>query len=122
LRHLQTDDGQQINTGYGRASRALGYVMEIWPGRWVATVRNVIGLPSSLTATKQAAIGLYRSRKSGEDGDQWIRELNQTVANEIDPAYRTKEKRKWPVDLMEASGTAARSPSSRSIAICVRPS
>jgi hypothetical protein len=89
-------DGQQINTGYGRASRALGYVMEIWPGKWIARVRNVVSLSSSLTAAKQAAIDLYRSRKNAEPKD-W---LNQTVANEIDRAYWSREKRKWPVDLM----------------------
>jgi hypothetical protein len=92
-------DGQQINTGYGRASRALGYVMEIWPGKWVARVRNVISLPSSLSAAKQAALDLYRSRKSGEPSDR-IRGLDQTVANEIDRAYWSREKRAWPLDVM----------------------
>ena len=33
-------DGVQINTGSGRAPRALGYVMEVFPGRWMARVRN----------------------------------------------------------------------------------
>jgi hypothetical protein len=94
-------DGQQINTGYGRASRALGYMMEVWPGRWVARVRDLASLPSSFTAAKQAAIDLYRSQKSGEPKD-CIEELNQTVANEIDRAYWTREKRKWPVDLLSA--------------------
>jgi hypothetical protein len=100
-------DGQQINTGYGRASRALGYVMEIWPGRWVARVRDLVSLPSSFTAAKQAAIGLYRLRKSGEPKD-CIEGLNQTVANEIDRAYWTREKRKWPVDLMGAHRQSAK--------------
>jgi hypothetical protein len=86
-------DGQQIN---GRASRALGYVMEIWPGKWVARVSNLIGLPSSLTAAKRAAIEFYRSRDSGEPKD-W---LNEAVATEIDRVYWNRGKRKWPVDLM----------------------
>jgi hypothetical protein len=30
----------------------------------------------------------------------WIEKLNQAVANEIDQAYWTREKRKWPVDLI----------------------
>jgi hypothetical protein len=90
-------DGQQINTGYGRASRALGYVMEVWPGKWVARVRDLASLPSSLTAAKQAAIDLYRSRKSGEPED-W--NLNQTAANEIDRAEIARQRRTWPVDLM----------------------
>ena len=33
-------DGVQINTGSGRASRALGCVMEVLPGRWMARVRT----------------------------------------------------------------------------------
>src|SRR4029450_3027811 len=88
-------DGQQINTGYGRASRALGYVMEIWPGRWVARVRDLTSLPSSLTAAKQATVHLYRSRNSGKPED-W--NLNQTVANEIDQAEFARQRRTWPVD------------------------
>jgi hypothetical protein len=90
-------DGQQINTGYGRASRALGYIIEVWPGRWVARVRDLASLPSSLTAAKQAAVHLYRSRNSGEP-DDW--NLNQTVANEIDRAEIARQRRTWPVDLM----------------------
>jgi endogenous inhibitor of DNA gyrase (YacG/DUF329 family) len=100
-------DGQQINTGYGRASRALGYVMEIWSGRWVARVSNLISLPFSLPAAKRTAIHLYRPRKNGEAKD-WIEELNQAVANEIDRAYRTREKCKWPVDLMGAHRQSAK--------------
>ena len=30
----------------------------------------------------------------------WIEKTNQEVSNEIDRAYWTREKRKWPVDLM----------------------
>jgi hypothetical protein len=86
--------------------------MEMWPGKWVARVRNIISLPSSLTATKQAAISLYRARKSGKpkDGDEWIKELNQTVTNEIARAYWTKEKRKWLWTSSEANGIEPRSP------------
>jgi hypothetical protein len=92
-------DGKLINTGYGRASRPLGYVMEIWPGRWVARVGNIVGLPSSLTAAKQAAISLYRSRKSGEPKD-WIAALNQIAANEVDRAAIERQRRQWPLNLM----------------------
>jgi hypothetical protein len=80
--------------------------MEIRPGKWVARVRNVVGLPSSLTAAKQAAISLYPSSKSGEPKD-WI---NQTVANEIHRTYWAKEKRKWPVDLMGGQRHRAKKP------------
>jgi hypothetical protein len=48
----------------------------------------------------------------------WIEKLNQRDANEIDRAYRTREKRKWPVDLMGEIG-GQRLPS---ILSCVRPS
>jgi hypothetical protein len=73
-------DGQQINTGYGRASRPLGYVMEIVDGRWVARVENLSSAPLPLGAAKKAAIELYRSKDKGQP-KHWIRELNlATVA------------------------------------------
>ena len=53
-------DRKQINTGYGRASRPLGYVMETSPGRWIARVRNRRSNPLPLGAAKKAAIELYR--------------------------------------------------------------
>jgi hypothetical protein len=86
--------------------------MEVWPGKWVVTVRNIIRVPSSLTAAKQGAIDLYRSRKSrkSKEGNEWIKELNQTVANEIDRTHWTKEKRKWPVDLMGGHRHRAKKP------------
>jgi hypothetical protein len=86
--------------------------MEMWPGKWFARVRNIISLPSSLTAAKQAAISLYRARKSGKpkDGEEWIKELIQTVTNEIARAYWTKEKRKWPVDLIGSQRHRAKKP------------
>jgi hypothetical protein len=52
-------DGVQINTGSGRASRALGYVMEISPGRWMARVRSLGSDLLSFGAAKQEAIRLY---------------------------------------------------------------
>ena len=54
-------DGGHINTGYGRTSRPLGYVMEIHPGRWIAMVGNSSSATLSLVAVKKAAIELYRS-------------------------------------------------------------
>ena len=38
----------------------------------------------------------------------WIEKLNQRDANEIDRAYWTREKRKWPVDLMGGARHGAR--------------
>jgi hypothetical protein len=40
----------------------------------------------------------------------WIEKLNQRHANEIDRAYRTREKRKWPVDLMGGARHSVRPP------------
>jgi hypothetical protein len=42
--------------------------------------------------------------------DKWIRGLDQTVANEIDRAYWTKEKRNWPGDLMGGQRHSAKKP------------
>jgi hypothetical protein len=107
-------DGKQINTGHGRASRVLGYVMEILPGRWVARVRNLISFPSSLTAAKQAAIVLYRSRNKGEPKD-WIKELNRIAANEIDRAAIERERRAWPINLMGGNRRGRRDPEDREV-------
>ena len=38
----------------------------------------------------------------------WIAKLNQAAANEIDRAYWTAEKRKWPLDLMGGARHSAR--------------
>jgi hypothetical protein len=40
----------------------------------------------------------------------WIEKLNQAVVNEIDRAYWTHEKRKWPVDVMGGARHSARRP------------
>ena len=40
----------------------------------------------------------------------WIEKLNQRDPNEIDRAYRTREKRKWPVDLMGGARHSDRRP------------
>jgi hypothetical protein len=57
--------GVQINTGAGRASRALGYVMEVFPSRWMARVGNLGSDLLSFGAVKQEAIRLYRCRDKG---------------------------------------------------------
>jgi hypothetical protein len=40
----------------------------------------------------------------------WIEKLNQRHANEIDWAYWTREKRKWPIDLMGGARHSAQRP------------
>jgi hypothetical protein len=62
-------DGKQINTGYGRASQALGYVMEVGPGKWLARVNQRCSEPLPLHAAKNAAVSLYRSKDKGEPRD-----------------------------------------------------
>jgi hypothetical protein len=91
-------DGVQINTGSGRASRALGYVMEVSSGRWMARVRNLGSDLLPLGAAKQEAIRLHRCREKGTS--DWMRELNLRTASEIDRASLAKERRKAPIDLM----------------------
>jgi hypothetical protein len=94
-------DGKQINAD-GRVSRPLGYVTEIWPGRWVAKVGNVSSLTLPLSAAKNAAVELYRSKDKGESRD-WIADLNRAAANEIDRAAIKRERPdrgKWPIDLV----------------------
>ena len=61
-------DGVQINTGSGRASRALGYVMEVLPGRWMARVRSLGSGLLSFGAAKQEAIRLYGCGEKGTIG------------------------------------------------------
>jgi hypothetical protein len=92
-------DGKQINTGHGRVSRALGYVMELVPGKWVARVNERCSEPLPLHAAKNAAINLYRSKDKGEPRD-WIDHLNKVVVRLLDeqpcPALDAKSLR-WPV-------------------------
>src|SRR5262249_31048716 len=102
-----TDRGQ-INTGYGRASRALGYVMEIADGRWVARVKNLSSAPLPLGAAKKAAIEFFESRDQGEPSD-WIYALNLAAAQLVDKKKRAQERLErashmkptdWPVDVL----------------------
>ena len=90
-------DGVQINTGAGRASRALGYVMEVFPGRWMARVGNLGSDLLSFGAAKQEAIRLYRCRDKGTM--DWIHELNVRAA-EINRAALASNKWNTPVDLI----------------------
>jgi hypothetical protein len=92
-------DGKQVNTGYGRASRPLGYVTEISPGRWVARVGNLSSEPLSLGAARKRAVELHRS-KDEEQRRDWIHELNRVMVAEIDRANLAREKRRVPINLM----------------------
>src|SRR5262249_39636460 len=96
-------DGKQINTGYGRASQALGYVMEVVPGKWVARVNQRCSEPLPLHAAKNAAVSLYRSKDKGEPRD-WIDHLNKVVVRLLEvrlcSALDAKSLRQPIVDLV----------------------
>jgi hypothetical protein len=63
-------------------------------------------LEASETLPATVVAGSFRNRdfSSIETGSyrptDWIEKLNQAVANEIDQAFWTREKRKWPADVM----------------------
>jgi hypothetical protein len=55
--------------------------------------------------------GVFSSIKTGYyKPTNWIEKLNQHHANEVDRAYRSREKRKWPVDLMGGARHSAQRP------------
>ena len=55
--------------------------------------------PLPLDRAKAAAKTLLTTKCKSEPRD-WFRELDQIAANEVDQAYRTREKRTWPLDVM----------------------
>lgn len=67
--------------------------------RWVARVGNRASEPLPLDEAKRAAVAMLGERGKGEARD-WIAELNQIAANEVDSAVIERERRKWPIDLM----------------------
>jgi hypothetical protein len=85
--------------------KAVGWLMEVaWPAetkkqRWVACVGDHRSEPLTLDETKTVARSLLSTKVRAEPRD-WIEELNQTAANEVDRAEIARQRRKWPVDLM----------------------
>ena len=80
--------------------------MEVaWPGgvrqRWVVRVGNRASEPLLLSAAKRAAITLSRERGAPQPRD-WIGELNQLAANEVDRAPPSPERKQWPLEIMGA--------------------
>ena len=87
-----------------RGKNGVGWLMEVgWVSgarqRWVACVGNHRSEPLPLEEAKRAATAMLHKRGKPEHRD-WIKELNQQAANEIDRACLAKEKRKWPLNLM----------------------
>jgi hypothetical protein len=82
----------------GQSSRALGYVMEVLPGSWMARVRNLGSDLLSFWRAKQEAIRLCGCPDKG--AMDWIRQLNLRAAAKINRTALASEKRKAPVDLI----------------------
>ncbi|MBK5197746.1 MAG: hypothetical protein JJE37_05630 [Methyloceanibacter sp.] len=85
------------------SKRGVGWLMEVaWPGetrqRWVARIGNQASEPLPLEEAKRAAAAMLHNRAKAER--DWIRELNQIAAIEVDRTVIQRERRKWPVDLM----------------------
>ena len=84
--------------------RGAGWLMEVaWPGgarqRWIARVGNRASEPLPLSQAKQAAAAMLSERGKPEPRD-WIAELNQIAATEVDRAALAQERRAWPADLL----------------------
>jgi hypothetical protein len=76
-----------------------------WPGetrqRWVARVKDRASEPLPLEEAKKAAAAMLHERGKAEPRD-WIGELNQIAANEVDRVARARERDECqqPIDLM----------------------
>ena len=84
--------------------RAVGWLMEVaWPGgarqRWIARAGNRASEQLPLGEAKKAAVVLLRQRGKTEPRD-WIPELNQAAADEVDRVARQKARRQAPVEVM----------------------
>jgi hypothetical protein len=91
--------------------KAAGWLMEIaWPGgtrqRWVARIGNQASETLSLEEAKQAATAMLCKPEKAEARD-WIAELNQTAATEVDRAVIERQRRQWPLKVMGANNRQA---------------
>jgi hypothetical protein len=88
-----------------QGKNGVGWLTEVaWPGetkkqRWIACVGNHRSEPLRLGEVKESARALLTTKNKAEPRD-FIKELNQLAANEVDQAYWTQEKRTWPLELM----------------------
>ena len=96
--------------------KAVGWLTEVaWPSetkqkRWVARVGDRASESLPLEEAKRAATTMLRKRGKAEPRD-WIKDLNQLAANEVERAYWAQEKRTWPLDLMGGQRHRAKRPS-----------
>ena len=85
-----------------------GWLMELaWPGgrrmRWIARVGNRASDPASLEDAKSAAAAMVRTRGDAKPRD-WIAELNEIAASEVDrAALATEAPRTGEADLDDAA-------------------
>jgi hypothetical protein len=91
--------------------KAAGWLMQIaWPGgtrqRWVARIGNQASESLSLEEAKQAATAMLCKPEKAEARD-WIAELNQTAATEVDRADIERQRRQWPLNVMGANNRQA---------------
>jgi hypothetical protein len=89
--------------------RGVGWLKEVaWSGgsrqRWIARIGDRGTDPLPLEEAKLAAVTMMRERMKVEPRD-WISELNQIAANEVERAALVPVRRQWPLDVM--GGTAA---------------
>jgi hypothetical protein len=91
--------------------RGAGWLMELaWPGgsrqRWAARIGDRASEPLPLEEAKRAAVSMLRERGKADPRD-FIAELDQIAANEVDRAVLQRERRKWPLNIM-GGGAGAR--------------
>ena len=87
--------------------KAAGWLMEVaWPGvarkRWIVRVGDRSSEPLPLAAAKQTALAFFRQRRKIEPRTHHnhIVVLNQIAAYEFDHAAIERDRRRWPIDLM----------------------
>jgi hypothetical protein len=90
---------------YGRERFKAGTV-----GRRKRRLKASDKLPGTLVAGSVRNGNFSSSETGGYRPTNWIEELNQAVANEVDQAHWNREKRKWPVDVMGGARHSARRP------------
>jgi hypothetical protein len=88
-----------------RGKNGAGWLVEVaWPGgvrgRWVARVGDMRSEPLPLDGAKQAAVAFLREKEKPRTKPNHIQKLNQIAANEVDRAALQRERKRWPIDLM----------------------
>jgi hypothetical protein len=103
---IKMTDGSQVITegfmgapGY-RDTKALGYLMRVHGGHWVACVGKRRSEPLALSKAKEVARQIDRDGSLGTAPLDPVQALNETVANLIDREDTEARRKEWPVELM----------------------